>query len=462
MFEYHKYKKAAIELGNCTYSFPHYCDAQFGDRYIDYEEIRKTKVNIFLSEESDSELIIDYFNFFNLPFKKCKVIHTDEECSNISEPIKEYLKQFNLLIGIPIDSNYYYTGDSDLNYSFKFYQILTYLLLPFGKIGFVPVAIDELLVFSPAIISVPLSFIKSYSTFSPEKLVITGESILNALVDESEYPYNMKNGIYYFYDYWIDENISSIFDSSSPTQIKKTEQKPIDIMTDFSEKAGEAGFSDEIEYFDYLCRTTEKPSSDDLAAEMKHYQLQEEEAISELFETQKIALNLLNVIRIAKSNGYPVDFNIDSVFLSAENEDPEVVRKRRFFRLKPGDILSIIFTSKNDINKYVTLLKGTGSEIAICDDVYFTKRIENYNIDIWVGSPKENSKEKDSMIRMIINGGYPRVLVTSIINEYLFTYCIIGGKKSNFVRVKESDEVTYCTIGGEKSNFDRVEDLDEF
>ena len=72
-------------------------------------------------------------------------------------------------------------------------------------------------------------------------------------------------------------------------------------MSDFIEKADEAGFSDPQEYIDYLCDEAAKSTRHD-----EDYYDEDKLSREELINSTNIPLMLKNSIRLANENGFIV------------------------------------------------------------------------------------------------------------------------------------------------------------
>ena len=210
-------------------------------------------------------------------------------------------------------------------------------------------------------------------------------------------------------------------------------------MTDFGEKAGEAGFDDDVEYFDYLCDETSK--------EMQH-EYQEslvEEARSEaaFLESRKSALALSNFDKISNDIGFHVIHNLGLKLHAADVEDSEVARNLEFYQVKQGNILDIVYSPKEDIIRYNNLFNVKFSIEDVFDDVYFIKHTNHHNMDIWVGSPIKDSDEISFIMNMKNYGFIIKALVTQSIDVYNYTYCLIQKSTildSIFKVVEEAEE----------------------
>ena len=229
MFDYNKSKKIALALKNSIYTegytnwvddsteffnCPPYAAGHIVERHHFLECIRFAE-----NGSSDIALLSDYFKLFNINVSFAKKISSNpyfNEACNISPELFTYLKQFDLLIGI--SSDFFGYGQIDYSFPLRNYQLLLYLLIPFRKIGLVPVKPSTYKSDSHVIISIPYDDIYEFNHLTSAQLVIPAESVLKLI----SYPDTAR--IFQDYDvidcYWSSSNQNSFVEYAISNYIK--------------------------------------------------------------------------------------------------------------------------------------------------------------------------------------------------------------------------------------------------
>lgn len=193
-------------------------------------------------------------------------------------------------------------------------------------------------------------------------------------------------------------------------------------MTNFGEMAWENGFKDANDYLEYLSNqaaknyTAEQDEIDDLT---DGYEEQ-----NNLIPTKKISLRIKNALQKVDERNYKVVEYLGLVLQPSDLEDTEVERNIQTYKLSEGDILEIMYTSKDDIIKYNKIL-GAETQGEILDDVFFIKHIDEANQDVWVGSCMKNSDEERTIIDLFKNGETPMAAITTLTSKRKYTYALV-------------------------------------
>jgi len=211
-------------------------------------------------------------------------------------------------------------------------------------------------------------------------------------------------------------------------------------MTDFGDKASEDGFSDEIEYMDHLMREGGREFQSEYQRELNEF-WENEHFDPEFLASKKIVLQKRNLENIANFNRCKIVDSFGFNLPVTDTNIEEVSRNLDFCNMEWGNVLEVVVAPKEEIVKFNKLFSNQTITDDVEDDVYFIKRTNHNNIEIWVGSPQLNSVEREFILKSSLKGIYFKAIVTVIIDKKNYKYCLLeAGHIAYYDKIPEFDE----------------------